>query len=870
MMNSLGARIGVGAVTLVLGAFAAAQAQKDRQNTKSEEWVATTPPSLSQPPAPLAAVSGELAAAEISPAPLGEETAPNTDDVFGRGSAIQLVQHTEESVGDAPTLALPAMGGGDTIDAPVVSAAEAPGWALPTAGEAEAVGAAEAAEASPAATLALPNMPTENTTVVDDAPAFNPLAVPPLPGSDDVDGPSAAPAIGAAAIGFAAGQAVGDTNEPSAAISPEYPNALRAEMGSDNPMRGATTETEAPSGFPSAPQFKGGNVELSAQPSAPNIDTGLIPGAAAAVAGGVAAATIDTADGLTDSVDYPAVAQPSPNAPVRFGGEAGSVSAMSELQPDAYQPANQTYPAAQPEARIASLPQPGQSLQLQADPQTLPHTAQPNAIQPNTMQVGGMQPYAADASATLSQPETTDSAPGDRRLEGVQTPSIVIQKRAPNEVKVGKPASFVIHVKNVGAVEALDVRVHDRVPAGMRMIDASPAPVMQGDMLLWQLGAMAAGDERTVTMQLVPEQEGELGSVARVSFEAAASVRTISTRPELKIVQKSLDKVLIGQQLEIELEVSNPGTGEATGVILQEDVPEGLEHPKGRKLDNRIGTLAPGETRRQVLRLRAVKPGMIQNHIRLVGDDGLAAEHSINVEVVAPQLQVVLAGPGKRFLERQATYYLEIANVGTAPADNVEIAVQLDRGFTFVSTENEGVYDASRHTVRWFVSQLPPGESGRVPLTLLPVEQGQRAINIEARADLDVVAKNERAITVDAFAELNFTITNAGGPIEVGSETMYEIKVQNSGTRADSNVQVQLQLPPSLQLIEADGDAQTDGRGLVVFRTQPQLEPGKDVTYRVRVQGVAAGTHLVKAVVASDQSQVPVTKEESTQVYTDQ
>ncbi len=95
----------------------------------------------------------------------------------------------------------------------------------------------------------------------------------------------------------------------------------------------------------------------------------------------------------------------------------------------------------------------------------------------------------------------------------------------------------------------------------MRLIDASPAPVQQGNLLLWQLGAMQAGDERTVTMQLIPEQEGELGSVARVSFEAAASVRTISTRPELKIVQRVPEHgVLIGQQLEIELEISNPGT----------------------------------------------------------------------------------------------------------------------------------------------------------------------------------------------------------------------------------------------------------------------------------------------------------------------
>ena len=102
-----------------------------------------------------------------------------------------------------------------------------------------------------------------------------------------------------------------------------------------------------------------------------------------------------------------------------------------------------------------------------------------------------------------------------------QTPSVVIQKRAPSEVRVGKAASFVVNVRNVGQVEALNVQVFDQVPAGMRFVEASPSAKQLGEQLLWELGSMAAGEERTITMQLVPEQEGELGSVARVSFEAA-------------------------------------------------------------------------------------------------------------------------------------------------------------------------------------------------------------------------------------------------------------------------------------------------------------------------------------------------------------
>lgn len=465
----------------------------------------------------------------------------------------------------------------------------------------------------------------------------------------------------------------------------------------------------------------------------------------------------------------------------------------------------------------------------------------------------------------------TNSLPGDRNLEGIQSPSVVIHKRAPAEVKVGKPATFVIQVRNVGTAEALNVEVHDSIPTGMQLVDATPQPLAgsQNGTMVWQLGAMPAGDERSITMQLIPREEGELGSVARVTFEAAASVRTRSTRPQLKITQRAPQKVLIGQQLEIELEISNIGTGEATGVILQEDVPEGLDHPRGRQLDNALGSLRPGETRREILRLRAVEPGMIRNIVHLVAEDAKEVTHAVDVEVVAPDLGVQLSGPSRRFLERQATYMVNIQNAGTAPATNVEVIAYLDRGFTFVSTENNGAYDSNRHAVLWSIVNLPPGDSGSVPLTLLPIEEGDQAIRLEAIADLDTRAQSESTVSVESQSELTFSIADTADPIELGSETTYEIKVKNSGSRNDTNVQVRMIVPPGIELLESDSDVQTDGRGGVAFAPHKNLSTGGDLIYRIRVRGVQPDTHIIKAIVTSDQSPVPVTKEESTKVYAD-
>ena len=604
--------------------------------------------------------------------------------------------------------------------------------------------------------------------------------------------------------------------------------------------------------LPTAPQYINGvptpaNTLRGSAPVPNNLRstdvTGAFAGSNAADLVAEPPPTFDNQPRLQNSVENNAGLQAFAADPAASGMEAGSLAALG--------------------ASVMTNPATATSVAGPATFRSEPTTTSNDGYAANPVNM--VPPNTAIALA----PNATTDEPGERRLEGAQTPSVIIQKRAPAEVKVGKPAAFIINVRNVGAVEALDVEVHDRIPAGMRLADASPPPQIQGNLLMWQIGSMPAGDERTITLQLIPEQEGELGSVARVSFEAAASVRTIATRPMLKIEQQTPEKVLIGQQLEIGITISNTGSGKATNVEIWEDVPIGLSHPEGPQLKQNIGTLMPGEVRNDSLFLKAEKPGIIQNTIRLVGDDGLTTEETVAVEVIAPQLQVTLKGPSRRFLERQASYELNVSNAGTAAATNVEISVQLSRGFTFVSTDFEGQYDPNRHAVFWSLAQLPPGSNGVVPLTLLPVETGEQVIKISASADLSSVAQTERKMTVEGFADLDFSITNPKGPIEIGADTTYDIVVHNSGSKPDTNIRVQVQLPAGLELLSVDGDAGTDGNGLVAFQPKTQLAPGQEFKYRVRVRGTTAGTHIAKAVVVSDQSSVPVTKEDTTRVYAD-
>lgn len=484
----------------------------------------------------------------------------------------------------------------------------------------------------------------------------------------------------------------------------------------------------------------------------------------------------------------------------------------------------------------------------------------------------GVSPAFSPAAdlATSGQPSGL-ATPGPKELEGPRTPSLVVEKRAPPEVQVDKPAIFHIRVENVGSVEAENVVVHDFIPHGTRFVEATPSPTRQPDgTLLWRLGTIKPGDDVVIAMQLVPQQEGEIGSVATVSFQTQASVRTVCTRPVLVVKHTGPPKVLIGQSVTFDIEVSNTGTGVATGVTLEEDLPEQLAHSAGKQLEYEIGVLRPGESRKLQLTLQAVHPGATENVLIARGDGNLMAEDRQPIEVLAPQLQVGFQGPARRYLERQATYQVVVANPGTAPATNVQLVAHLPKGMQFISANNQGQYDPQQHAVYWSLAELPAGETGAAELILLPVEIGQQKLRVEGTADLNLATAAEHEVLVDGLAAVFFTVVDTADPIEVGSDTVYQIQLVNQGSKTATGVRVTAMLPAGLRPVGGDGPTafRIDGQ-TIVFEPLARLAPKGEAIYKIQARGVQQGDHRITVQVASDEVRTPVSKEESTRVYAD-
>jgi uncharacterized repeat protein (TIGR01451 family) len=508
---------------------------------------------------------------------------------------------------------------------------------------------------------------------------------------------------------------------------------------------------------------------------------------------------------------------------------------------------------------------------------------------PSRAPLGQSSPRAGSASAydrTLSSNNQLNRAnnditpipmgdgtgkPGEKALEGPQQPTLVIQKFAPSEIQVGKTAKFVVQIRNAGGQSADGVTIRDEIPQGTKLISTSPSATTEGSHIIWQIGKLSPGEDRTVEMQLMPTTEGDIGSVATVSYNAQVSVKTRCTMPQLAIRMTAANEVMVGSQQHVKIELRNPGSGDATGVILFENVPPNVKHVAGPALEFEIGTLHPNETRELDLVLTAEKAGKVVNTLTAKADGNLQVQQQVEFEVIAPGLTVGLDGPERRYLERPATYEVSVQNPGTAPAHDVQIVTKLPKGMKFVRANNMGEYDAATHAVYWSLAELPKGEKGTVELVAMPTEAGPQTLQVDGHAQQGLVDHKQRDIMVEGLAALMFEVKDTEDPIEVNGETGYEIRVVNQGTKAATNVSVTVEIPPGLKVISAEGESGhklQDGR--LIFEPLQQLAPKADSVFKIRAQGLQPGDQRIVVEVNTDDLQHPIRREESTRVFGDQ
>ncbi|HEY1187542.1 MAG TPA: hypothetical protein VGE74_07775 [Gemmata sp.] len=521
-------------------------------------------------------------------------------------------------------------------------------------------------------------------------------------------------------------------------------------------------------------------------------------------------------------------------------------------------------------------------------PATDPRSRPPVVLPPSLPAPGGVLP---------STPVTGGAGPA-APANGAALPSRVAQSVSveavcPESVVFNTECRYEIVVRNAGNVAVQNVRVEDVIPAGANYVGSDPPGEVNGDRLVWAIGAMENNTEKRIVVKVRPTEEGELRSRATVSYSAAVDVKTKVTRPRIAVAVSCPEVVRVGEEAVFRIKVSNTGTGPAEKMVLEATPSEGLDHhtldrsKNEIRLRTQLANLPAGKSAEINLPLTAIRSGAQWCQISVNAEGSQEATGKASVNVVEPMLRVAQSGPAKCLVRAEPTYEITLSNPGTAPTDAVTVHAVLPDGFDFIQASDTGTFNATNRMVTWKLQGLSAGGTKAVGLKLRASAAGDVQLRtvataapegqpgavapvggIPARAGRVLEAKAETPIKAEGVAALRFDVAGLENPVEVGKEAIYEIRIVNQGTGACTNVQIMAAL--------ADGTTYTSSNGptagkvtnqTLVFEPIASLAVKGETVYRVRVRGSQPGDRRFRVQLTCDQVRTPVVKEESTRFY---
>jgi uncharacterized repeat protein (TIGR01451 family) len=258
---------------------------------------------------------------------------------------------------------------------------------------------------------------------------------------------------------------------------------------------------------------------------------------------------------------------------------------------------------------------------------------------------------------------------------------LTLSKTGPANVHVGDPVPFQIQITNIGTGPATHVLLHDQLPAGLKHD--------QGQVVEADVGTLAAGESKSVTLQTTAVQVGRQVNEALVTadggIQAPARAEVLVTQSGLKLRKDGPQQRFIGREAEYDLEVYNPGSAPAISVRVTDQVPEGLDFGSAsdggtydaakREVLWTLGTLAPGQRRGLTLHLQTRTAGDWVNHALAQADRGLEdrAESSLHIDGVPALMLEVVDIDDPVEVGAETSYEIRVVNQGTCACTGLRI-----------------------------------------------------------------------------------------------------------------------------------------------------------------------------------------------------
>jgi uncharacterized repeat protein (TIGR01451 family) len=567
---------------------------------------------------------------------------------------------------------------------------------------------------------------------------------------------------------------------------------------------------------------------------------------------------------------------PSPGYPPAKSSAIEPISPLPQQSaPTAPMPQIPGGPAGSADTSNPSLPPSGAP--LPTDSSTTGQGGYGAAPQPlNGIPTGTTLPPLGGATEPSGQPAETNEERSPRSplvtedLGNRQEPAVSLQWVGPTAAKVNQPNAYNLVIRNTCTIPVQQVMVRVRIPDNLSCGDAEPKAVAEGNVLVWELGALQPKEERVLRLKLAAERKGDAAPQAWVTFTGSSILHIKIREPKLALKVQGSPKLLLGETAAFQLEVTNAGDGAADQVKIHANLSEGLECPRGNKMDFDVGSLAAGETRTVTVMCITKGGGAQKCEAIAEAEGGLRAQEAASVSVTTPRLELQLVGPGLRYLGRKALYTFKVSNPGDAPATNVTMSDVVPEGFKVLAASDGGRHDFSAHTVSWFLGDIKPGEAREVKLEVQAANPGEFKHKVCAVGAHNLNAESELVTRIEGLSALMLEMVDTEDPIEVNSDTSYEVRISNTGSKVETKIKLLASIPDKMEFKSATGPVPFHEEGKqIVFEPLEKLAPRADAIFRINVKATDQGIVRFKIQMTSTNLTEPVIKMEATRIYSD-
>ncbi len=462
-------------------------------------------------------------------------------------------------------------------------------------------------------------------------------------------------------------------------------------------------------------------------------------------------------------------------------------------------------------------------------------------------------------------------------------------------VAVGDTFTHIVSVTNQGPVDADQVTAGVSLAPGVELLGLQPAQgtaESAAGVISWTVGTLPTGTEVSLGLELRLLSAGvqtNLAAVSAYQFELTPADNsaggTVDVRPETDLqvlLETSPAPHLVGIPFSYLVTLTNAGPLEATAVLLEQELPAGLETQEilvsqgdaaveGTRLRAALGSLPVGSVATLSVRGSPLVAGEMAIEVRgqaFEVDPEPANNTALQVTPIEEHADLELSlefDPTDLLFSRETWSTITVTNRGPFAAAGVTVLDQLPEALSLLGVEaSQGTVQADGGSLAFDFGTLAAGQVATGRLQLLPGSPGlltHRAWLTSTTSDL-VADNNAAEASVQVRPAVNVGVLEwlATTPVVLGHDARLQLTLTNRGPHTATEVAVAYTFPAGADLVAASSPAgDCTGNGATLACRIPELASGGVAVFELVLRLATPDPLAVQAQVASLESDLEPT-----------